>query len=127
MIFRTADGGKHGLERGGTILQQQHLVSHHQRAAHDGCFERQMPIKDISFIAVAFEPIENLLALLGRKGTVCAAELHSLGATGPEIRRNGWQHTASTGDREHHQQDRSQCHWNTSRQSGTTAQRRQSA
>ena len=51
VVPRAADRGEHGLVGGRAVLQQDHLVADHQRAADDGLLERQVAVEDAGLLA----------------------------------------------------------------------------
>lgn len=67
MVFCIADGIEHRIESGRTVLQQQHLITHHQRTPDYHFFQGQMPFENIGVFVAALETVEDQPALLDGK------------------------------------------------------------
>ena len=72
MVFRILYGCEHGFISCRAIDQQFHFVAHHQRAADNLRFQRQMFIEDIGLCAICFLSLARIALLCWAVRGPCA-------------------------------------------------------
>src|SRR3569833_139260 len=95
VILGRPDGREHRFKGLRPIFEQGHLVAHHQRAAADGLFEREVADDEVGRLTAVAEALKDLLALLRRKRTARPRELYRLMRTARHVGDDGRQRGAT--------------------------------